>query len=198
VQFKSLAPGIEVGGASLQAFVDGLSKYPSVAMKYLTQFGLVQGDAGKVGQIDSEAWYSQDVWLAAYEGIAKEVGFNALYAIGTAIVEATQLPKDVADIRAALMSLDIVYHLNHRKNGQILFKLDTGEALPGIGNYECHVLAHEKCIVMVCDNPYPCDFDRGLVTGLASRFQPQSSTRHDDDAPCRKKGAESCTYVVRW
>jgi hypothetical protein len=198
MQFKALEPGIEVGGASLQAFVDGLSKYPSVAMKYLTQFGLVKGDAGNVGQIDPDGWYSQDVWLAAYEAIAKEVGFNALYAIGAAIVEVTLLPKEVADIRAALMSLDIVYHLHHRKNGQILFKPDTGEALPGIGNYECQVLANEKCIVMVCDNPYPCDFDRGLITGLASRFQPQSSTRHDNDGPCRKKGAESCTYVVRW
>jgi hypothetical protein len=198
MQFKSLEPGIEVGGASLQAIVDGLSKYPSVAMEYLTQFGLVKGDAGKVAQIDPEGWYSQDAWLAAYEAIAKEVGFDALYTIGAAIVEVTQLPKEVTDIHTALMSLDIVYHIHHRKNGQVLFKHDTGETLPGIGNYECLALANEKCIVMVCDNPYPCDFDRGLVTGLASRFQPQSNTRHDNDAPCRKKGAESCTYIVRW
>jgi hypothetical protein len=199
MQFKSLEPGIEVGGGSLQAIVDGFSKYPSVAMKYLTKFGLVKADStGKAAAIDPEGWYSQDAWLAAYEAIAKEVGFNSLYTIGKAIVEVTQIPKHVADIHAGLKSLDIIYHMNHRKNGRVLFNPDTGETLPGIGSYKYQPVAGEKSIVMVCDNPYPCDFDRGLVTGLAGRFEPQSSTRHDNDAACRKKGAESCTYIVRW
>jgi hypothetical protein len=198
MQFKPLEPGIEVGGASLRAIVDGFSKYPSVAMKYLTKFGLVKNEGGKSAEIDPDSWYSQDAWLAAYEAIAKEVGINSLYSIGKAIVEVTQIPKHVNDIHAGLSSLDIIYHLNHRKNGRIMFNPDNGEMLPGIGNYKFQPMANEKCIVMVCDNPYPCDFDRGLVTGLAGRFEPQSSTRHDNDAPCRKKGADSCTYIVRW
>jgi hypothetical protein len=198
MQFKPLEPGIEVAGASLQAIVDGFSKYPSVAMKYLTKFGLVKADNGKTASIDRDGWYSQDAWLAAYEAIAKEVGFNSLYTIGKAIVEATQIPKGVDDIHAGLKSLDVIYHLNHRKNGRVLFNPETGEMLSGIGNYKYQARDNEKCVVMVCDNPYPCDFDRGLVTSLAGRFEPQSSTRHDNDAPCRKKGAESCTYIVQW
>src|SRR4051794_21478611 len=104
MQFKSFESGIEVGGGALQATMDGFSKYPSVAMKYLTKFGLVKGDSGKAAQIDPEGWYSQDAWLAAYEAIAKEVGFNSLYTIGKAIVEVTQIPKHVADIHAGLKS----------------------------------------------------------------------------------------------
>jgi hypothetical protein len=198
MQFKPLEPGIEVGGASLRAIIDGFSKYPSVALKYLTKFGLVKAEAGKSAEIDADGWYPQDAWLAAYEAIAKEVGLSSLYSIGKAIVEVTQIPKHVSDIHAGLKSLDIIYHMNHRKNGRLLFNADTGETLPGIGNYKYQAVPNEKSIVMVCDNPYPCDFDRGLITGLAGRFEAQSSTRHDNDAPCRKKGAESCTYIVRW
>jgi hypothetical protein len=198
MQFKPLEPGIEVGGASLRAIVDGFSKYPSVAMKYLTKFGLIKSSAGKPSDIDPEGWYSQDAWLAAYEAIAKEVGFNSLYTIGKAIVEVTEIPKHVNDIHAGLSSLDIIYHLNHRKNGKVMFNPETGEMLSGIGNYKYQPVQNEKCIVFTCDNPYPCDFDRGLITGLAGRFEPQSSTRHDNEAQCRKKGANSCTYIVRW
>lgn len=194
MQFKPLEPGIEVGGASLRAIVDGFSKYPSVAMKYLTKFGLVKQGA----EIDPEGWYSQDAWLSAYEAIAKEVGINSLYSIGKAIVEVTQIPKHVNTIHAGLQSLDVIYHLNHRKNGKVMFNPETGEMTKGIGNYHYKPMTGENCIVFMCDNPYPCDFDRGLVTGLAGRFEPQSSTRHDNDAPCRKKGADSCTYIVRW
>lgn len=198
MQFKPLEPGIEVAGGSLRAIVDGFSKYPSVAMKYLTKFGLLKPGATTPSDFDSEAWYSQEAWLSAYEAIAKEVGFNSLYTIGKAIVEVTQIPKHVNDIHAGLSSLDVIYHLNHRKNGQVLFNPETGVMLPGIGNYKYQPVPNEKCITFVCDNPYPCDFDRGLITGLATRFEPQSSTRHDNEAACRKKGAESCTYVVRW
>jgi hypothetical protein len=135
MQFKPLEPGIEVGGASLRAIVDGFSKYPSVAMKYLTKFGLVKNEGGKSAEIDPDGWYSQDAWLSAYEAIAKEVGINSLYSIGKAIVEVTQIPKHVNDIHAGLSSLDIIYHLNHRKNGRIMFNPDNGEMLSGIGNY---------------------------------------------------------------
>jgi len=55
---------------------------------------------------------------------------------------------------------------------------------------------------MFCQNPYPCEFDRGIITAMARRFSPGGSRQvcveHDDEAPCRKQGAESCTYHVRW
>jgi hypothetical protein len=54
---------------------------------------------------------------------------------------------------------------------------------------------------MVCANPYPCDFDRGIVEAMAGRFRPQGSVpvvRHDGAQPCRKTGGESCTYLIRW
>ena len=59
-----------------------------------------------------------------------------------------------------------------------------------------------KSAKMVCRNPYPCDFDQGIIEAMAIRFKPQDcpavSVRHDDSAPCRQNGADSCTYLVTW
>jgi hypothetical protein len=55
---------------------------------------------------------------------------------------------------------------------------------------------------MICNNPYPCDFDRGSVEAVAKRFKPAGSSAarvtHDDSAPYRKKGGDACTYLVEW
>ena len=198
MQFKAFEPGIEVSGASLGAIVDGFRKYPTVAMKYLGRFGLVKNVAGKQAEIDRGGWYPLESWLAAYEGIAKEVGVNSLYSIGKGIPEAAVFPPEVNDIYSCLASIDVVYHLNHRKAGRPMFNPETGEMTEGIGHYKYQPVPNEKRIVFVGENPYPCDFDRGLVSAMAARFEAQSSTTHDNDAPCRKKGADSCTYVVRW
>ena len=55
---------------------------------------------------------------------------------------------------------------------------------------------------MICKNPYPCDFDKGIIKAVAKKFKPKDSVNiiveHDESAPCRKKGADSCTYLVSW
>ncbi len=94
--------------------------------------------------------------------------------------------------------MDIAYHLNHRKNGAPMFDPATGTMLDGIGHYKTEFLEKERRAIVVCEEPYPCEFDRGLVAALAARFEPMAKTAHDNDAPCRKKGESSCTYVVSW
>ena len=50
-------------------------------------------------------------------------------------------------------------------------------------------------------NPYPCDFDRGLLDALGRRFEPANpylDIVHHDNAPCKKSGADSCTYTIFW
>ncbi len=55
---------------------------------------------------------------------------------------------------------------------------------------------------MVSTNHYCCAFDRGVPEGFANRFRPDGITdvvvRHDDSQPCRKDGADSCTYILTW
>jgi hypothetical protein len=198
MQYKAFEPGIEVAGASLMAIVDGFRKYPTVAMKYLSRYGLVSNAPGKQAEIDPKAWYSLENWLAAYEEIAKEIGVNSLYSIGKGIPDAIPFPPHINDIQSCFGSIDAMYHMNHRKNGRVMFNPETGEMLEGIGHYKFQPVPNEKRIVFVAEVPYPCEFDRGLLTAMAARFEPMSSTTHDNDAPCRKKGADSCTYIIRW
>ena len=54
---------------------------------------------------------------------------------------------------------------------------------------------------MLCDNPYPCEFDEGLVDALTERHRPPDAffirvTHAPGD--CRQRGGTSCTYNVAW
>jgi hypothetical protein len=198
MQFKPFEDGIEVSGDSLGAIVDGFRKYPTVAAKYLVKHGLARNEAGKTLELNRAGWYPLKEWLSAYEGIANEIGYNSLYGIGKSIPENAVFPEQIKDIYAAIASIDVAYHLNHRKNGQVMFNPETGAMLEGIGHYRSEGVPNENRIVCICENPYPCDFDRGIIAAMAARFEPGAKTVHDADAPCRKKGADSCTYVVWW
>lgn len=198
MQFRPFEDGIEVSGDSLGAIVDGFKNYPSVAMKYLSKFGLTKNEVDGAPRIDRTGWYSLKNWLLAYEGIANEIGYNSLYGIGRSIPENAVFPPQITDVFSAVASIDVAYHLNHRKSGQVMFNMETGQMLEGIGHYRSEAVPDENRIVCVCENPYPCDFDRGIIAAMAGRFEPDSKTVHDNEAPCRKKGADSCTYIVWW
>jgi hypothetical protein len=190
--------GVEVSGESLGAIVDGFRKYPTIAAKYLVKFGLTRPDASQVMQVERQRWYPLKDWLLAYDGIAQEVGHNSLYGIGKSIPENATFPPHVTDIYSGIASIDVAYHLNHRRNGVVMFDPQTGMMLEGIGHYHAQPVEGDTRIICVCDNPYPCDFDRGIISAMANRFERQARTVHDSEAPCRKKGGASCTYVTWW
>jgi len=187
--------GIEVTGEALGAMIDAFRQYPSIVMKYLTKHGLIDS---KQGQIDRTAYYPLATWLAVFQAIAKDVGINSLYTIGKRIPENTPLPPHIKDIRTALTGIDVAYHASHRKHGKPMWDPVTGEMLEGIGHYKCELPAGEQKTIVVADSPYPCELDRGIVSGFATRFEPFAKIAHDNTAPCRKKGAGSCTYIVSW
>jgi hypothetical protein len=91
--------------------------------------------------------------------------------------------------------------MNHRINGEVLFNPKTGAMKEGIGHYSFEKTG-PRAANMVCKNPYPCDFDRGIIESAARKFKPADSiilsVTHDDSKPCRKKGHDSCTYIVTW
>jgi hypothetical protein len=189
---------VEVSGESLGAIVDGFRKYPTIAAKYLVKFGLARPDASQVMPIERQRWYPLNDWLVAYNGIAQEIGVNSLYSIGKSIPENATFPPHVTDIYSALASIDVAFHLNHRRGGKVMFNPETGEMLEGIGHYRSQPVEGDTRVICVCDNPYPCDFDRGIISAMANRFERQARTVHDNDAPCRKKGGASCTYLTWW
>jgi len=195
MQFKAFEPGIEVSGGSVHAVIAAFSLTPSVASRYLSEHGIlrVQGQVN----VDRNDWFSLDSWLSAYEAIARSSAIS-LFNIGMSIPKNAKFPPHIKDIESAMNSIDVAYHMNHRKSGRPMFDERTGKMVEGIGHYECRRAPNENKIICTCHNPYPCDFDRGLLTAMAGAFAKNAKVVHDDNGPCRKRKDDMCKYIVTW
>ena len=197
MQFKSFEPDIEVNGQTVFSVVDGLGHFKSMGIKIMLSVGIGSGDPSNY-QIKMDGWYSHDNWLKAFEIISKEIGDNTLKQIGLKIPENAKFPPWVKDIESAIQSIDIAYHMNHKKNGKVLFNPETGVITEGIGHYGYEKVVNKNMIISECKNPYPCAFDEGIITTMAKKFEAHANVMHDESKPCRKKGADSCTYIITW
>ena len=60
----------------------------------------------------------------------------------------------------------------------------------------------DKSAKFTCTNPYPDDFDKGLITAMARKFKPVTSAivnvTSDTNQPARSKGADSTIFLVNW
>ncbi|MFC1850520.1 hypothetical protein ACFL27_10045 [candidate division CSSED10-310 bacterium] len=190
-QFQALDPKVEVNGQTVLSLVDRMGTYKTLFLEYLSQNGIVDPQP--------EAWYSQQDWLNAFRDIAGNLGGGVLKLIGRKIPENAQWPSEIQTIKQGLASIDVAYHLNHRIGGKLLFDPWLGHMSEGIGHY----MFHDKGATLVwitCDNPYPCDFDFGIVEAIAKKFSPPGKfvrVKHGEDA-CRKDGHIHCNYMVKW
>ena len=192
-QFKAFVQGVEVNGETVYAIVDGMGNFKATALRILADNGIDQPQPGH--------WYSQQAWLDSFLAISKRIGPATLFVIGQKIPENAQFPPALDTIEKALQGIDVAYHMNHRLSGEVLFNPATGQMKEGIGHYSFRSTAATKA-EMLCNNPYPCEFDKGIIDAMVRRFKPATSVLaevvHDDKAPCRNKGADSCTYLVSW
>ncbi|MDH5490947.1 MAG: hypothetical protein OEY14_03135 [Myxococcales bacterium] len=198
MQFQAFEPGIEVNGQTVYAVVDGVQVVQSLAFRHLRDCGIGEPRPDGSVWIDPAGWYSQTAWLETFRRIAYEVGPATLFQIGQAIPKNAKFPPWVTDIDSAIRSIDIAYHMNHRKGGEELFDPERGTMREGIGHYGYAPIPGQRRIRSVCTNPYPCSFDHGIITAMARRFSPAATVTHDDAQECRQSGAESCTYVVSY
>jgi hypothetical protein len=190
--------GIDVAGVCIGAMMDGFGTFTEIAMKYLDRNGLLEVD-GKGGRwVNRDKWYPIERWLKAYDEIIKEVHARVAFDVGLAIPKNAVFPPHIVDIESSLASLDIAYHMNHRKNGVVMFDPKTGRLADGIGNYIYKKTPNKNRAEFLCDNVYPCDLDMGIVTGMAKRFVPTAKVAHLAEGGCRRKNNQSCTYVVTW
>lgn len=191
--FVAMSDGVEVNGETVNSIVAGMRGFRSRAQEILSKHGIVDPKPGM--------WYSQQDWLDSFKEISTSLGPNTLYAIGTQIPENANFPPEIDAIEKALSAIDVAFHMNHRIGGKVLFDPRTGTMHEGIGHYQYQTVGDREG-KMICRNSYPCDFDRGIIEGMARKFKPAGSlfvhVRHNDAAPCRKKGAESCEYSITW
>lgn len=176
-QFMAFNPYVEVSGAAILSIVKAMGER---SLRTLAKHGLTD--------IDPDCWYPQQAWLDAFYELAQG-DFSAsldLVSIGMRIPEVAVWPSGIKTIQDALFSIDEAYQAAHR-NGEI-------------GSYRVRLVGECEA-EMVCENPYPCNFDYGIIYNTARLFLPPRSrlvVMHDDKAPCRTKGDDSCTYHIKW
>jgi hypothetical protein len=176
---NTLSNNIEVYGQSVQALVNAMNALKLKAQRILATHG--------IEQLEAEKWYPMRSVLDSFDDILKQVGPFTTRAIGQAIPKHAVFPPGINALEEALRSLDQAYRMNHRGTGFI-------------GSYHYQSLG-ENTGRMVCSNPYPCEFDQGIIEALYDRFPPKGSfrLRIDHDASgCRAKGNPTCTYLLKW
>ncbi len=178
-QFVAFAQGVKVNGETVLAVVNGMGAFKTRALELLQENGIHDPKPGM--------WYSQQAWLDTFKSISINIGPSTLNVIGKQIPESAQFPPGVDTLEKALASIDVAYKMNHQ----------GGE----VGNYG-FIQTGDRSAKMVCANPYPCEFDRGITQAIAKRFKPKDSygvrINHDDSTPCRKKDADNCVYLLEW
>lgn len=155
-----------------------------------------------ISELKENDWYSLKSIVGAFSDLGKAVGDMNLFLIGKAVIDQAEFPP-MDGLQSALYSIDVAYHMNHRKNKQIMFDPNTGEKLDGIGEYKVTRFDDRaKEAVIVCHTPYPSKFEEGLIVQVVRRFKPLGSIRTkveiDTSKETRRNGGSTCTFNIYW
>ena len=171
--------GAEVRGEVLLAILEGMPSLEIEVLQILGRHGISQPEAG--------GWYPLERLISAWEEIGQRMTPTALYAMGSKLADRTGIHLDIKDFADFTRNLDVIYHGHHRGGAFGQFAAEWED---------------ERRVRIFMASPYPCDFERGILYGFARRWPPPGATRvsveHDDQAPCRKRGARSCSYRLTW
>nr|MBN1229529.1 hypothetical protein [Anaerolineae bacterium] len=172
--YRALDPDVEVLGAAIMATIAGMEKD---VLPILEKHGITN--------LTPEGWYPQQAWLNTLSDIDRSGSLIDLASIGMRIPENAVWPEHTMTITEGLASIDVAYHMNHR-NGEI------GEYRP--------LQSGPNEMKIICTNPYPSDFDYGIIYATAQKFLPAGMSFKviRDASPSRMKGDDCCIYTVTW
>jgi hypothetical protein len=191
-EYKVFEENIEAGGNALPIVALGAlgkSKKQAVIEKYNLQ-------------TQDGAWNNLQSLLNAMKEIANSVGEMNLFMIGKEVVKGAAFPP-MDGLESALNSIDVAYHMNHRKNGVAMFDPASGSMTEGIGHYKVTKFDAEKSTAqLLCHTPYPSKFEEGLILQIVRMFKPEGSlfskVELDLLKETRRKGADTCTFNISW
>lgn len=192
-QFVAINKNVEVNGETVLSFINSMESGKDKRLAILEKYNIAP-EPGK--------WYLQQGWLDAFKEVSRTTGEMNLFLIGKAIIEHAKFPP-IKDLEEGLRLIDVAYHMNHRLNGRVMFDGSTGKMAEGIGHYKLEKYDSEnKHAIMVCNNPYPSKFDEGIIAQMCRKFKPADSLREsvklDATKETRKKGGDSCTFIIEW
>jgi hypothetical protein len=187
--------GIEASGRVVMGLVQAFGQFKALASQLLLEEGVGHKGADGLIALDPDGWYPMSPYLRALAKANEQMGDSVLHQIGVSVAKAAWM-SSITSVPVLAETLDVGYHMNHRKNGRPMWDPATKHLKEGIGHYRyreqgAHVVEIES------DVPYPCAFDKGLLFGCLRMLHTTGAILHDDSLPCRKRGSASCVYVVK-
>ncbi|ADO68893.1 hypothetical protein [Stigmatella aurantiaca] len=134
-----------------------------------------------------QGWYPLQTLLLCLNDIRSQIGPYTVHALGQHTARHITFLPSIDSFGGALSSLNEAYRMHHRGTGEI-------------GGFQYQPQSVRSARIR-CDNPYPCEFDQGLLEALFELFPPQESFRlRVTHAPegCRSKADCACVYHLHW
>lgn len=175
---------IEVSGDVIHSVTSAL-KLKFLKDKLLLKYGLSNVEKGK--------FYPLGDYLSLLTDVRAEMP-TSLKGIGRSIFSQAIWPPHLNSLEKVLLAIDVAYHMNHKKNGATMFNPATGAMTEGIGHYRTTKVS-DKVFRIEVDNPYPCDFDIGLLEGIGDSFKAAVTVEHEGTF-CRNSGMAKCIYKI--
>jgi hypothetical protein len=175
--YKAFSPNIEMVGQAVIGLIEGLGAFESIALQILSKHGIVNPQPDK--------WYPQQDYLDAFKEIVTKTGPKTVQQTATRIIDFAKWPPGTDTFEKALTALPQAYQMNHRGGDP--------------GKYE-YIKTGDNQAKVICTNPYPDEFDKGLLLGIVSKFMAGKGVtiKIDETQPTRSKGADSTTYLLSW
>ena len=180
--YEAFDQGVEVKGQTVLSIVEeAMGRFSEAYQERAIQALATEG----ITDPEPDEWYPQQTWLNAFETIAEELQPHVLDRLGEQLPEVATWPNDFDTVSQGLQSIDNAYQQNHR----------GGE----IGYYEFEQ-TDNRTGEIICYNPYPCLFDRGLIRGVARQYASVDAFVFIEETgkTCRREGDDTCVYTVYW
>ncbi|WP_226482453.1 4-vinyl reductase [Natrinema amylolyticum] len=133
--------------------------------------------------IESDEWYPLEIPLAMLYDMRDEYGAVRMQNMGQNVPQHVEFPPELTEVDNALRAIDTAYHQNHRGSEIGFYEFQTEGSSEG---------------VMTCENPYPCEFDKGLIRGVAKKFANNPVEVEEVGDQCRSDGDQCCEYRIKW
>jgi hypothetical protein len=177
-KFKAFSPDAEVSGDVVLAVVDGMGIFKNKAYNILAAHGIENPSQGK--------WYPQQALLDALAELNEAAGAKTLENIGKKIPSNALFPEDLKKLEEALEGIDAAYKMNHQ--GEI------------IGAYRFQK-SGENEVKIVCCNPYPHSFNKGIILSLVEKFKPKGTIVKIELKEVDDSGddlQDSDAFIIKW
>ena len=176
MEYRCPDPQALVRAANVKATLDAFRLLPSFGQRLIERHDLALDD------LTPENYVLVQSWLNALREIADNHGRSILREVGRAIIVNGDFPPLFKSVESVLLAVDDIYHLNHK-----------GE----VGHYYASQL-DDGAISVRCETPYPREFERGLIEGIASHEGLRGDFLYTVDYEDGPPDADhTCTLTVR-